>query len=340
MTMAENLVSKYNRGQHHTNHKENIRPARPNTPDVKGHQNHGHPGEPALASNLPASPASRRLQYLESILNFSPDIIICGDKTGKIAEFNKGAEKLLGYSKEEAIHKNIRDLYFNPNDRHIIMGLLKRQGQVMDYETRLKTKSGKMINISTSVAYIYDAQKNIIGTIGIAKDIKRRKEMEKKLERLAITDGLTNLYDRGHFNISLVKIIEKCRKTKQLLTCIMLDLDGFKEYNDKQGHLGGDEVLRRVGEIILNNVPNKIGTAFRYGGDEFIILITHKKHSEAVAIGEVIRKRIEMAFSGKITASIGVTAWKTYQSPHQLVKSADDAMYRAKSYGGNRVCFS
>ena len=281
-----------------------------------------------------------RLQYLEDILNFSPDIIICGDRQGKIIEFNRGAEKLLGFAKEEALRMNIKDLYYNPVDRYKIIGLLKKQGQVIDYETRLKTKSGKMVFISTSIAYTLDKNGSIIGTIGIAKDIRRRKEMEKKMERVAITDSLTSLYDRGHFNALLPKIMEKSRKHNQLLTCIMLDLDGFKEYNDKEGHLGGDEILRRVGEIILKAVPVKFGHAFRYGGDEFIILITNKRKEAVTGIAETIRKNIKNSFSQRITASIGVTAWQMYQSPHQLVKIADDAMYRAKSYGGNRVCVS
>lgn len=290
--------------------------------------------------SLSFSKVIKRLQYLESILDFSPDMIVCGDKTGKIVEFNKGAEKLIGYTRKEVIGKDIKDLYYHPNDRYKIINLLKKQGQIIDYETRLKTKAGKMINISTSVAYIFDEHKNIIGTIGIAKDIRRRKEMEKKLEQLAITDGLTSLYDRGYFNISLPKTIEKARRTKQLLTCIMLDLDGFKEYNDKSGHIGGDDVLHKVGKIILKVITNRIGTAFRYGGDEFIILILNKQSSLVSSYAEEIRKRVEMNFNNRITASIGVTSWKQHQSPHQLVRSADDAMYRAKSYGGNRVCVS
>jgi diguanylate cyclase (GGDEF)-like protein/PAS domain S-box-containing protein len=282
---------------------------------------------------------SERLRYLEDVLNFSPDIIICGDSNGRIVEFNRGAEKLLGYSREEVIGKPITNLYFNPHDRYKIINILQRKGQVVDYETRLKNKSGRMIYISTSVAYLYNESGKLIGTIGIAKDIRRRKELDKKLERLAITDGLTNLYDRGHFNISLPKIIEKARKTQQLLSCIMIDLDGFKEYNDKEGHLGGDEVLRKVGSIIMKFISYKTGSTYRYGGDEFILLILGKKQTTPL-LAEKIRKEIENNFNKRITASIGVTYWQLFQTSHQLVKNADDAMYRAKSYGGNRVCFS
>jgi diguanylate cyclase (GGDEF)-like protein/PAS domain S-box-containing protein len=290
--------------------------------------------------NLKAIKVSERLRYLENVLNFSPDIIVCGDSNGRIVEFNRGAEKLLGYSREEVLDKLITDLYFNPRDRYKLINILQRKGQVVDYETRLKNKAGRMIYISTSVAYLYDEFGKLIGTIGIAKDIRRRKELDKKLERLAITDGLTNLYDRGHFNISLPKIIEKARKTRQLLSCIMIDLDGFKEYNDKEGHLGGDEVLRKVGSIILKIIPYKIGSTYRYGGDEFIILILGKKQMVVTSLAERIRGGIENYFNRRITASIGVTYWQLFQTPHQLIKNADDAMYRAKSYGGNRVCFS
>lgn len=291
-------------------------------------------------NNYKAIKVSERLRYLENVLNFSPDIIICGDSNGRIVEFNRGAEKLLGYSRKEVLGKPITDLYFNPRDRYKMINILQRKGQVVDYETRLKNKAGRMIYISTSVAYLYNEFGKLVGTIGIAKDIRRRKELDKKLERLAITDGLTNLYDRGHFNISLLKIIEKARKTRQLLSCIMIDLDGFKEYNDKEGHLGGDEVLRKVGSIILKVIPYNTGSSYRYGGDEFIILIPVKKQMVVTSLAERIMKEIENNFNKRITASIGVTYWQLFQTPHQLVKNADDAMYRAKSYGGNRVCLS
>jgi len=281
---------------------------------------------------------AERLRYLENILNFSPDVIVCGDSRGRIVEFNKGAERLLGYSRNEVTGKPVADLYYNPRDRYKLINLLQRKGQVVDYETRLKNKGGRVIYISTSVAYIYDERGKVAGTIGIAKDIRRRKEMEKKLERLAITDGLTNLYDRGHFNTSLPKMIEKSHKSNELLGCIMMDLDGFKEFNDKEGHLGGDYVLKKVGEIILSVMPNKMSTAYRYGGDEFIILLFGKKQATMTAIAEKIRKEIEKEFKGEITASIGVTCFRPSQTSTQLVKTADNAMYRAKSYGGNRVC--
>jgi diguanylate cyclase (GGDEF)-like protein len=220
----------------------------------------------------------------------------------------------------------------------ILINLLQRKGQVIDYETRLKNKSGRIINISTSIAYIYDEKGKVVGTSGIAKDIRRRKEMEKKLEKLAITDGLTNLYDRGYFNTSLPKIIEKSQRNNELLSCIMMDLDGFKEFNDKKGHLGGDYVLKKVGEIILSAMPNKTSTAYRYGGDEFIILISGKKQAIMASIAEKIRKEIEEQFKKEITASVGITYFRSSQTPTQLIKTADNAMYRAKSYGGNRVC--
>jgi diguanylate cyclase (GGDEF)-like protein len=219
-----------------------------------------------------------------------------------------------------------------------LINLLQRKGQVTDYETRLKNKSGRIIYISTSVAYIYDEKGKVVGTIGIAKDIRRRKEMEKKLEKLAITDGLTNLYDRGYFNSSLPKMIEKSHKSREFLGCIMMDLDGFKEFNDKEGHLGGDYVLKRVGEILLSLMPNKTSTAYRYGGDEFIILMLGKKQALMTSIAEKIRKEIEDEFKREITASIGVTCLHSPQTSTQLIKTADNAMYRAKSYGGNRVC--
>ncbi|MEK7449483.1 MAG: sensor domain-containing diguanylate cyclase [Planctomycetota bacterium] len=281
-----------------------------------------------------------QVNLLQAYLDYSPDIIVAGDVNGRIIEFNHGAEEFLGYQKEEVLGKPIAGLYHNPWDRKKMMHLVHKQGKVIDYECRLKTKSKQIIDISTTVAYLYNQKKEIIGTIGIAKDISRRKQLENILKKTAITDGLTGLYDRGYFNTRIKNAVEKSKEYHKQLSLIMIDLDGFKKYNDQKGHLAGDKVLHKIGQIILKNTDLKFDSAYRYGGDEFAILIGHRRNALAEKIAEIICRKISEHFAPDITASIGVARLKAEHDVADFIHLADKQMYQAKRQGRNRVCLS
>ncbi|MCK5578523.1 MAG: PAS domain-containing protein [Planctomycetes bacterium] len=117
---------------------------------------------------------TNRASFLERILDDSPDMIIAGDALGRVLEFNKGAEFLTGYKKEEVLCKSIDHLYFNPLERKKIVELLEKEGRVIDYDVKLKTKSGQMVHVSTTLSYLRDEDNHIIGTVGIARDIRKR----------------------------------------------------------------------------------------------------------------------------------------------------------------------
>jgi diguanylate cyclase (GGDEF)-like protein/PAS domain S-box-containing protein len=280
-----------------------------------------------------------RLKYFKALLDHSPDIIVAGNTEGQIVEFNKGAEKLLGYRRDEVVGKKyVRDLYFNPEARNQIMKLVWLHGEVTDSDIQLKTKSGRVRDCSTTMALLKDDTGKVVGTIGIARDISRRKKLERQLEKMAITDGLTKLYDRGYFNQQIYQSVEKAHRFQRSFFLILFDLDGFKRYNDQYGHLAGDEVLRRVGEIVLRSIRYRVDKVFRYGGDEFTVLLAESKHKIVTTIAETIRSQIEYAFGPQITASIGITKLKGDQSSYDFIKIADEAMYQAKASGGNKIC--
>jgi len=279
----------------------------------------------------------KQVNYLKSLLDQSPDIIVAGDVKGNIVEFNKGAEKLLGYKKEEVLGKPIASLYFRPRERSKIIQLVKRKGSIVDYETRLKTKSGQMLSVSTTLSYLRDENGNIIGTIGMAKDIQRRKLLEAELKKMAITDGLTGLYDRGYFNRRVDIAVKKAHRYKRPLALIMMDLDGFKKYNDTYGHLEGDKILHKVGRIILRTIRSRIDSCYRFGGDEFMIIVPEEYEASARDLAEELRTEVDLAFGPRITASIGVTKLQRGQSVYELIKLTDQSMYRAKARGGNCV---
>jgi len=161
------------------------------------------------------------------------------------------------------------------------------------------------------------------------------------LAALAITDGLTGLYNRRHFEDVLVRELRRAEREKAPLSLAMIDLDHFKEYNDHWGHREGDVELARIA-LRVKQAVRATDEAFRYGGDELAVLLPACPRAEAVAVAEKIRFAIntDAAHLGErgLTASLGVaTALDGVGTPRELVDAADRALYAAKARGRDRV---
>ena len=180
----------------------------------------------------------------------------------------------------------------------------------------------------------------------VAMTIENAKLYEK-IEYLAIIDGMTNLYNHRYFMESLRdEIIRMSRYEKEaVLSVIMIDIDHFKHYNDKNGHLAGDSVLVEVGQI-LKNMTRKVDMASRYGGEEFIMMLPSTQKEGAVILAERIRIAVEefpFQFGsrqpdGKLTISLGVSTYpEDGVTGEALVDSADRGLYMSKTAGRNKV---
>jgi diguanylate cyclase (GGDEF)-like protein len=167
--------------------------------------------------------------------------------------------------------------------------------------------------------------------------LKEKESLEEEVRRLSITDDLTGLYNHRHFFKTLASEIIRRERQKTSLSLLMFDLDNFKQYNDLYGHLEGDQVLKKIGEVIKNSIRNNVDSGYRYGGDEFAALLIGATRNQALHIAERIRSTIQEAGFEKITVSIGLAEFKDQMDIESFVKSADNAMYIAKHSGGNRV---
>ena len=170
-----------------------------------------------------------------------------------------------------------------------------------------------------------------------SRTLIEKQKLEEEVRRLSITDDLTDLYNYRHFFKTLESEIIRMKRQKTSLSLLMFDLDHFKRYNDLYGHLEGDKVLRRVGEIVRNSIRNNVDSGYRYGGDEFAALLIGASLDQTLAIAERIRSSVEQAGFQDITVSIGLVEFQDRFSLERFVKSADDAIYVAKNSGGNRV---
>ena len=151
----------------------------------------------------------------------------------------------------------------------------------------------------------------------------------------ALKQGASDFVKKPFENDHLIHIVHQALEKYRAL--MMFDLDNFKRYNDRYGHLEGDKVLKKIGEIVNQLIRNNVDSGYRYGGDEFAILLIGASIDQALVIAERVRSSIEGAGFQDITVSIGLSEFLEHFTLESFVKSADDATYIAKHSGGNRV---
>jgi len=176
---------------------------------------------------------------------------------------------------------------------------------------------------------------------------KQLMEKNQQLEQMAATDPLTGLYNRRHFGLVLEQLFAEAERYNKDLACVMIDMDGFKQLNDICGHQTGDQLLQLAGRVIKANL-RRMDVAARYGGDEFVVLFPHAGPEEAAHAAERIRTEFKQATATLlkratgVSMSIGVASVKSNRLAiaDQLVATADEGLYRAKTAGRDRIVTS
>lgn len=192
-------------------------------------------------------------------------------------------------------------------------------------------------------------QKSIYLNFEHEQEIEKRKHIEKKLQDLSRRDSLTGLFNRRYFDEMLDIEMERAKRKQSPLCLIMFDIDCFKEYNDKYGHVSGDNCLIKLAEIAKNILARKDDIIARYGGEEFAIILPNIELDEAVIFANKLQKAIQqenilheatnLSDIKCITISIGVTSNLQHQNfrATDFIENADMALYKAKELGRNRV---
>lgn len=198
------------------------------------------------------------------------------------------------------------------------------------------------VSIALIVAYHFSNQlQDIFNRYRIKQqeNLAQLKELNTILDKQSRTDALTGIYNRTHLSEKLTEEVERANRYSGLLSIILLDIDNFKSINDTFGHPEGDSVLRDFSSLIQDNI-RKSDTFARWGGEEFIILTPGITSEQAVMMAEKLRKLIEhhtFSIGRKVTASFGISSYKKGENSDRTIKRADEALYKAKESGRNRV---
>lgn len=207
---------------------------------------------------------------------------------------------------------------------------------IRDVLTTIRQETEKMMAYNEQLESRLDQSANLMGEL--------KRDMER-IRRQAITDGLTGLANRKAFDEQINRMCREGSKTGKSFSLILIDIDHFKAFNDKYGHQVGDQVLRLVAMTLINEVKGQ-DMAARYGGEEFAILLPGTNINAAKAVAENLRKAVEQKEVmnritgenlGQITISLGAAQFYETETPDELIRRADMALYNAKNNGRNKV---
>lgn len=262
------------------------------------------------------------------------------DKDGFIKFINPAATNILGFSKEDLVGNSFHELvhqHTGPKEACPIFLAVKHQKEY-DTDDSFKTKDGRFVDVSLKLRPLF-IDNNYIGVVVVFDDITERKQLEKRLFKMATEDPLTDLYNRRYTIESLLKYKSQADRYGYSLSVMMIDIDDFKKINDTYGHDIGDEVLKALAKAIKENVRSS-DIPSRWGGEEFLVVLPNTNLDGAVYLAERIRESISQIQVGPVkrfTVSIGVSQYKFGETVDEFITTADRGLYEAKRSGKNKV---
>jgi len=293
---------------------------------------------------------------LRNLIDNVPDRIYAKDSEGRFIICNEAMIRRMGMtSMAELVGKS--DFDFLPPEmaqrfRTDEQAIIQSGKSMINREEPLATEGGTITrwNLATKVPLL-DNQGNRIGIVGVGREITDRKQMEealrdseKRYRELSIVDDLTQLYNSRHFYFQLKIELDRSNRYEQPLTLLLIDLDNFKTFNDAYGHVEGDHILLRFGQV-TKRCLRETDFAYRYGGEEFTILLPMTTGRDCIVTAERIRTEFKKeTFSPApgqdvhVTVSIGLAQYKPQEDMKAFVHRVDQLMYTAKKNGKDRVC--
>ncbi|MEE9913649.1 MAG: PAS domain S-box protein [Deltaproteobacteria bacterium] len=284
----------------------------------------------------------------QTIIDSITDAYYETDLRGNLLLFNAAFLQLFGYRQEEMLgapYKRYVDRKNADVALRAFSQIYKTGKPLQKMEWEIINKSGEARHVELSVSLARNADGKPRGFRGIMSDITARRKAEEAIRRQAFHDSLTNLANRILFNDRLTMAIKRAKRAQKMVAVMVLDLDYFKDVNDRWGHAAGDLLLKEVADRLADRVRDT-DTVARQGGDEFSVALSSLNNAhEARQIAEKILTSFYQPFhldsiDAYVTASLGIAMYPDHGEDFDtLIKQADKAMYEAKNSGRNRYCF-
>ena len=283
-------------------------------------------------------------EQFQHLMNTMQDVFYRTDAEGITRYVSPSVLNVLGYQPNEIIGLPASAFYPDDDDRKALVDTIKKQGYVRDFPGQMRCRDGRIIDISISSTVLLDEMGQYAGVEGIWRDITERRLLERKLEQLASRDELTGVANRRHSLEELEKRLSRYQRHRRDTMVCILDLDHFKKINDQHGHLAGDQVLREFSQVVQSELRSTDHFG-RLGGEEFLLICEDSSTANTTLLAHRILQKvgghpvqINAQAITYVTVSIGATAIEPQDiSASNILSRADDALYKAKAAGRNRI---
>jgi diguanylate cyclase (GGDEF)-like protein/PAS domain S-box-containing protein len=267
----------------------------------------------------------------QALLSSTGEAAMLLEPDGKITALNEIAARVLRAPPDRLIGKNVFDVM----PPHIAKVRRAQKKKVVETNQPVRfedEQDGRWFDIG--VYPVSDSAGKTTHWAIYSREITDQKKMEEELVRLSITDNLTGLFNQRHFTRKIEEEADRARRMKYPLCLVIFDVDNLKAYNDTYGHLKGDEILKTIGEVTSRSIRKDVDSGFRYGGDEFALILPYADMGTAREITERIGERV-FKDTGGVTLSFGISELSKDVSVHDLIHLADRLMYEEKGRGKN-----
>lgn len=280
--------------------------------------------------------ANKKIENYINIIDANV-LVSLSDTNGVITDVSSALCKLTGYTKDELIGKNHNIFRHKDMDFKVFKDMWEiiSRGNTWQGELKNLNKDGSSYWADVIISPTHDSMQKVIGYSAIRQNITDKKQLEK----ISITDSLTNVFNRLYLDRNYDYEAKRAKRYNNDLSIILIDIDFFKNINDTYGHSIGDIILVEMSNILKQNIRNidKLG---RWGGEEFLIICPQTNYKKAEIVADFLRKTISNhTFSnvGKVTCSFGVTKCYADDEKDEAFMRADKALYVAKEEGRNKV---
>jgi len=297
-----------------------------------------------IALNKRSEELQQERNFMKSLINTAQMVIITLDKQCLVTSFNHFSEEISGYASSEIVNSSFERFFPTQQwteTKNILLLLQSSEQTISRQESELINRSTGSVHI---ISWLYSSlnhpmDDSVILAVGL--DITEKKRSDEHIIWLAEHDVLTELYNRRKFNSTFEQLLNNAKRFDHQGALLFLDLDQFKDINDRYGHKAGDQVLKQVAETLLS-LARTTDSVARLGGDEFAIILPQTDEDGAVNFAQKILEQLaqlNISFNNlkyKVTTSIGIVQFPLEdQTIEELISNADIAMYQAKAKGKN-----